>query len=131
MRAVICSKFGLPEDLEVKEVEEPVTGANQVKLKVEACGVNFPDTLIINNKYQFKPDLPFSPGGEVAGIVEEVGEGVKNFVVGDKVMTTTIHGGFAEKLSCGHRDVNEKARKNEWRCCLWHSDYLRYLDACT
>ena len=66
MRAVICSKFGSPEDLEVKEVEEPVTGANQVKLKVEACGVNFPDTLIINNKYQFKPDLPFSPGGEVA-----------------------------------------------------------------
>ena len=56
MRAVICSKFGSPEDLEVKEVEEPVTGANQVKLKVEACGVNFPDTLIINNKYQFKPD---------------------------------------------------------------------------
>ena len=94
MRAVICSKFGSPEDLEVKEVEEPVTGANQVKLKVEACGVNFPDTLIINNKYQFKPDLPFSPGGEVAGIVEEVGEGVKNFVVGDKVMTTTIHGGI-------------------------------------
>ena len=64
MRAVICSKFGSPEDLEVKEVEEPVTGVNQVKLKVEACGVNFPDTLIINNKYQFKPDLPFSPGGE-------------------------------------------------------------------
>ena len=91
MRAVICSKFGSPEDLEVKEFEEPVTGANQVKLKVEACGVNFPDTLIINNKYQFKPDLPFSPGGEVAGIVEEVGEGVKNFAVGDKVMTTTIH----------------------------------------
>ena len=58
MRAVICSKFGSPEDLEVKEVEEPVTGANQVKLKVEACGVNFPDTLIINNKYQFKPDFP-------------------------------------------------------------------------
>ena len=83
MRAVICSKFGSPEDLEVKEVEEPVTGVNQVKLKVEACGVNFPDPLIINNKYQFKPDLPCSPGGDVAGIVEEVGEGVKNFAVGD------------------------------------------------
>ena len=111
MRAVICSKFGSPEDLEVKEVEEPVTGANQVKLKVEACGVNFPDTLIINNKYQFKPDLPFSPGGEVAGIVEEVGEGVKNFVVGDKVMTTTIHGGFAEKLVVGTEMLMKRPEK--------------------
>ena len=101
MRAVVCSKFGLPEDLEVKEVDEPVTGKNQVKLKVEACGVNFPDTLIINNKYQFKPELPFWPGGEVAGIVEEVGEGVSDFSVGDKVMTTTIYGGFAEKLVVG------------------------------
>ena len=111
MRAVICSKFGSPEDLEVKEVEEPVTGANQVKLKVEACGVNFPDTLIINNKYQFKPDLPFSPGGEVAGIVEEVGEGVKNFAVGDKVMTTTIHGGFAEKLVVGTEMLMKRPEK--------------------
>ncbi len=101
MRAVVCSKFGLPEDLEVKEVDEPVTGKNQVKLKVEACGVNFPDTLIINNKYQFKPELPFWPGGEVAGIVEEVGEGVTDFSEGDKVMTTTIFGGFAEKLVVG------------------------------
>ena len=79
MRAVICSKFGSPEDLEVKEVEEPVTGANQVKLKVEACGVNFPDTLIINNKYQFKPDLPFSPGGEVAGDYRRSGRRRKKF----------------------------------------------------
>ena len=111
MRAVVCSKFGLPEDLEVKEVDEPVTGKNQVKLKVEACGVNFPDTLIINNKYQFKPELPFWPGGDVAGIVEEVGEGVSNFSVGDKVMTTTIFGGFAEKLVVGTEMLMRRPEK--------------------
>ncbi len=92
MRAVICSKFGSPEDLEVKEVEEPVIGANQVKLKVEACGVNFPDTLIINNKYQFKPDLPFSPGGEVAGIVGVVHDTGEVLDVGGERQPLGVHG---------------------------------------
>jgi len=72
-------------------------GAKQVVISVKACGVNFPDTLIIQNKYQFKPDLPFSPGGEIAGVVKEVGEGVKHVKVGDTVIALTGWGGFAEE----------------------------------
>ena len=69
MRAVICSKFGPPENLEVQNVVDLKPKRTQVRIAIEACGVNFPDTLIIENKYQFKPELPFSPGGEVTGII--------------------------------------------------------------
>src|SRR5205823_5553442 len=69
-----------------------------VVISVKACGVNFPDTLIIEGKYQFKPAMPFSPGGEVAGVVKEVGEGVSNVKVGDKVIAFTGWGGFAEEV---------------------------------
>ena len=71
MRAVLCKELGLPEKLVVEEVPSPTAGKGQVVLSVKACGVNFPDTLIIQGKYQFKPELPFSPGGEVAGVVKD------------------------------------------------------------
>jgi len=70
MKAMLCEKFGPPEDLVLKEVADLIPLAGQVRIATEACGVNFPDTLIIENKYQFKPDLPFAPGGEVTGIVD-------------------------------------------------------------
>ena len=74
MRAVLCTEFGPPEKLVIRDIPVPKPSKQQVRIKIEACGVNFPDTLIIENKYQYKPDLPFSPGGEVAGIIDELGE---------------------------------------------------------
>ena len=96
MHAVICSKFGPPENLEIKDIADLQPGKGKVRIAIEACGVNFPDTLIIQDKYQFKPDLPFSPGGEVTGKIDALGEGVKNFELGDPVMAMTLSGGFSE-----------------------------------
>ena len=98
MKAVLCKQHGLPDTLVVEEIPSPKAGAKQVVITVKACGVNFPDTLIIQNKYQFKPELPFSPGGEVAGIIKEVGEGVTHLNVGDTVIAMTGWGGFAEEV---------------------------------
>ena len=98
MKAVLCKQHGLPDTLVVEEIPSPKAGAKQVVITVKACGVNFPDTLIIQNKYQFKPELPFSPGGEVAGIIKEVGEGVSHLKVGDTVIAMTGWGGIAEEV---------------------------------
>jgi NADPH2:quinone reductase len=99
MRAVLCREFGPPEYLTVEEVEDPVANAGQVIVDVRACAINFPDVLIIQNLYQFKPDLPFSPGGEVAGVVSAVGDHVEGVAVGDRVFGTAGWGGLAEKLA--------------------------------
>lgn len=98
MKAVLCKQHGLPETLVMEEVPSPTPGPKEVVISVKACGVNFPDTLIIQNKYQFKPDLPFSPGGEIAGVVKAVGEGVKHVKPGDTVIALTGWGGFAEEV---------------------------------
>lgn len=97
MRAVLCKSYGPPESLVVENVPSPKPGEGQVVISVKAAGVNFPDTLMIQNKYQFRPPLPFSPGGEVAGIVKELGPGVTNVKVGDHVIGSTGWGGFAEE----------------------------------
>lgn len=101
MKAVLCKEFGPPESLVVEEVPDPEPTAGQIRIAVEAAGVNFPDILIIQNLYQFKPELPFSPGGEVAGVVDAVGDGVDNVRVGDRVLASPGFGGFAEKVVCG------------------------------
>ncbi|HUU72243.1 MAG TPA: NADPH:quinone oxidoreductase family protein [Burkholderiales bacterium] len=98
MKAVLCKELGLPEKLVVEDVPSPAAGAGQVVLSVKACGVNFPDTLIIQGKYQFKPEMPFSPGGEVAGVVKEVGAGVTALKPGDRVIAFNTWGGFAEEM---------------------------------
>ncbi|HVR48224.1 MAG TPA: NADPH:quinone oxidoreductase family protein [Pseudorhodoferax sp.] len=98
MRAVLCKRHGPPSSLVVEDVASPVAGPGQVLVAVKACGVNFPDTLIIQGQYQFKPDLPFSPGGEVAGIVQAVGAGVTAFRAGDRVVAATTWGGYAEEV---------------------------------
>ena len=85
MKAVLSKSVGGPETLVLEEVADPVAKAGQVLLAVKACGVNYPDVLIIEDKYQFKPARPFSPGGEVSGVVEAVGEGVTGLKVGDRV----------------------------------------------
>ncbi|HEY7340866.1 MAG TPA: NADPH:quinone oxidoreductase family protein [Ktedonobacterales bacterium] len=98
MRAVICNAYGPPESLVVEEVAPLTPGRGQVVISVKACGVNFPDTLIIQGLYQFKPPLPFSPGAEVAGVVKAVGAGVEHVAPGDRVISIAAHGGFAEEV---------------------------------
>jgi NADPH2:quinone reductase len=101
MRAVLCKEFGPPESLVLEEVDDPTPAAGQVVLDVEACAVNFPDVLIIQDKYQFKPPLPFSPGAEVAGVVSALGDGVDGLAVGDRVFASSGWGGLAEKIAVG------------------------------
>lgn len=98
MKAIVCKKFGTPDTLEYETIASPEAGHGELVIEVKACGVNFPDTLIIQNKYQFKPELPFSPGGEVSGIVKSVGAGVSQFQKGDRVFALTRWGGFAEEV---------------------------------
>ncbi len=98
MKAMLCKAYGPPESLALEEVEPLKPGRGQAVVSVRACGVNFPDTLIIQGRYQFKPPMPFAPGGEVAGVVKEVGAGVENVQVGDRVMAFTAYGGFAEEV---------------------------------
>lgn len=98
MKAILCKQFGEIESLVFEDIQSPIPTDNQVLIDVKACGVNFPDTLIVQGKYQFKPAFPFSPGGEVAGIVEAIGQNVSHLKVGDKVFSLTGHGGFAEKV---------------------------------
>jgi NADPH:quinone reductase len=98
MKSLLCKEFGLPESLVLEDTPSTPPQAGQVLIEVKACGVNFPDTLIIQNKYQFKPPLPFAPGGEVSGTVKAVGEGVKHLKVGDAVFSMTGWGGFAEEV---------------------------------
>jgi len=98
MKAVMCKVYGMPDTLVIEELESLRAGKGQVVITVKACGVNFPDTLIIQGKYQFKPPMPFSPGSEIAGIVREVGEGVTNVKQGDRVIAFTTYGGFAQEV---------------------------------
>jgi NADPH2:quinone reductase len=98
MKAVLCKQFGPPDSLVLESLESPRAGAGEVVVSVKAASVNFPDVLIIQNKYQFKPPLPFSPGSELAGVVKEVGVGVQGWRAGDKVMAFTTYGAFAEEV---------------------------------
>src|ERR1700761_9465733 len=98
MRAVLCRSYGPPEQLVVEEQPDLEPSAGQAVVAVKACGVNFPDTLIIAGKYQFRPEPPFSPGGEVAGVVRAVGDGVTNVKPGDRVIALMPWGGYAEQI---------------------------------
>ncbi|WP_137886418.1 NADPH:quinone oxidoreductase family protein [Pseudomonas sp. 2FE] len=99
MKAMLCKAFGPAETLVLEEVASPEAKKNEILLEVHAAGVNFPDTLIIEGKYQFKPPFPFSPGGEAAGIVAAVGEKVSHVKPGDRVMALTGWGSFAEQVA--------------------------------
>ena len=98
MRAVVCKAFGAPENLVVEEVPEPTPGPGQVLVEVKAAAVTFPDTLMLEDKYQFKAPPPYIPGGEVAGLVAAVGEGVTTLKVGDRIVGGLgATGGYAER----------------------------------
>src|SRR3979490_214521 len=98
MKAVLCKTWGPPDALVVEAIPSPAPGKGQLLVSVKASGVNFPDVLLIQNKYQFKPDLPFSPGSEIAGVVKQVGEGVRGLMPGDAVFALISWGGFAEEV---------------------------------
>ncbi|MBI3403746.1 MAG: NADPH:quinone oxidoreductase family protein [Acidobacteria bacterium] len=98
MKAVLCKSYGPPESLVFEDVVSPAPGPGEVVVSVKAASVNFPDVLIIQNKYQVKPPLPFSPGSELSGIVKSIGDGVVNVNVGDAVMGCTGYGAFAEEI---------------------------------
>ncbi|MBM1691469.1 NADPH:quinone oxidoreductase family protein [Sulfitobacter geojensis] len=98
MKAMLSKEVGGPETLVLEDLPTPEPGKNQVRIKVHAAGVNFPDTLIIRDMYQMKPPRPFAPGGEIAGEVEALGEGVTHLAVGDRVLGMTGFGGFATQV---------------------------------
>ena len=99
MRALLSKAPGGPDTLELGELPDPVAGAGEVIVAVKACAINYPDVLVIEDRYQFKPPRPFAPGGEVSGVVESVGEGATRFKPGDRVMGNTGMGGLVEKLA--------------------------------
>jgi len=99
MRAVRVHELTGPAALRVDDVPEPAVAAGQVLIEVHACGVNFPEVLLTRGMYQFKPTVPFSPGGECAGVVRAVGAGVTSVAPGDRVAATVIHGGYVEQIS--------------------------------
>ncbi len=99
MKAVLCKAFGPADTLVMEDTSSPQIKKNEVLLDVHAAGINFPDTLIIEGKYQFKPPFPFSPGGEAAGVISAVGENVSHLNVGDRVMALTGWGSCAEQIA--------------------------------
>ncbi|MBO0766981.1 MAG: NADPH:quinone oxidoreductase family protein [Hyphomicrobiaceae bacterium] len=98
MKAMLSKAPGGPHTLVLEELRDPTPAAGEVLIAIKACGVNFPDSLIIEDRYQFKPPRPFSPGGEVAGVVEAVGAAVTTCKPGDRVIGSLIWGGMAEKV---------------------------------
>jgi NADPH2:quinone reductase len=98
MKALLSRAVGGPETLELADLPDPVPGPGQLLIDVKACAINYPDVLIIEDKYQFKPPRPFSPGGEIAGTVAAAGEGVTGWAPGDRLIAMIGHGGLAEKV---------------------------------
>ncbi len=98
MKAVVSKAVGGPETLVLEDVPDLEPGKGEIVIDVKAASVNFPDVLIIQDLYQFKPARPFAPGGEVAGVVKKIGDGVERFKVGDRVLSSSTNGGFAEEF---------------------------------
>jgi NADPH2:quinone reductase len=105
VKAVLCQRFGTPQDLVLAEIPDPVAAPGEVVAKVAAAGLNFFDTLIIAGKYQTKPPFPFSPGGEFAGVIETTGEGVTGFAPGDRVMGYSNFNAARERTAVPARNI--------------------------
>ena len=108
MKAIVCKEFGPPSSLVFEDVNVPELKSSQILIDVHSAGVNFPDTLIIQDKYQVKPPLPFSPGGEISGTISAMGESVKGWNVGDEVIGMVGHGGFREQVIVGPMQIFKK-----------------------
>ena len=114
MKAIVCKEFGPPSALVLEDMEPISLGKNEILIDVHAAGVNFPDTLIIKNMYQFKPELPFTPGNEVSGIVSAIGQGVTSYSVGDEVIGMPLHGGYAEQIKVLPNQVYKKPKNMDF-----------------
>ena len=108
MKAIVCEELGPPSLLRYKECPMPLPKEHEVIVKVHVCSLNFPDTLIIHGKYQFKPPLPFTPGSDIAGVLESVGAGVKHLKVGDAVFGLIPYGGLSEYVAVSSKSVFPK-----------------------
>jgi len=111
MRALMCHALGDLDALRVEEAESPVPSAGQVLIDVAAAGINFPDLLLVQGKYQANPKLPFTPGSECAGTIAALGEGVSGLAVGDRVMASMMLGAFTERLAIDARAVTKIPEK--------------------
>jgi NADPH2:quinone reductase len=100
MKAIVCNEFAPVEQLKFEDVADPVAQKGQVVVDIKACGVNFPDGLLVQGLYQLKPPCPFIPGGEIAGVISQLGEGVKHLKVGTRVIGLCMLGGYAQKVAC-------------------------------
>ncbi|MEO8367242.1 MAG: NADPH:quinone oxidoreductase family protein [Pseudoxanthomonas sp.] len=98
MKAILCESWGAPSSLQLRELPSPVPGPKQVLVRTRVAAVNFPDALIVAGKYQFKPEFPFSPGGELSGEIIAVGADVERLALGDKVVGITSHGAYAQEV---------------------------------
>jgi len=112
MKAVQCVEWGMPDRLVVSDLELPEPKAGEVRVRVEAAGVNFPDALIVQKKYQVQPPLPFTPGTEVAGTVDALGEGVSHLKPGDRVAAFVGLGGFASSSARRQRRLRRCRRES-------------------
>ncbi|MBK9442119.1 MAG: NADPH:quinone oxidoreductase family protein [Comamonadaceae bacterium] len=138
MRAIVCHELTGPAALRLKQVDNPRPGAGQVLIRVHTCGVNFADSLITRGQYQMQPQLPFSPGFEVAGEILELGAGVATLAIGDRVIAMTTHGGYAEQVIADVRRCVPMPAAMSWEhaaafpvvfgtshIALWHRARLR------
>lgn len=105
MKALLCTHYGTPDDLILSDVPDPVAGKGEVVVRIHAAALNFFDTLIIANKYQTKPSLPFSPAAEFAGVVESIGDGVTTLKTGDRVIACSGYGAAREKIAIAAEKV--------------------------
>ena len=105
MKALVSERPGGPETLRIADVPDPEIGPDELLVKVEACAVNYPDSLIIEDKYQFRPNRPFAPGSEIAGVVESLGSHVTDWHVGDRVIAAIVCGGMAERVAVPARSA--------------------------
>ena len=110
MKALLCTRYGTPDDLTLADISDPVAGAGEVVVRIEAAALNFFDTLIIANKYQTKPPLPFSPAAEFAGKIEVLGAGVTDFVVGDRVVACSGYGAARERIAISASKLIKNSR---------------------
>ncbi len=108
MKAIVCEQLGPPSSLKYKEVEDLTPKEDEVVIAVKACAINFPDTLIIQGKYQLRPELPFSPGSDIAGVILKTGAEVKDFKEGDEVFGVVPYGGMAEQVCCKTKNIFPK-----------------------
>jgi len=127
VKAVVCKQFGPPESLSIETIDDPVASDGQIVIDVRAAAVTFPDTLVIEDKYQFKAEPPFIPGGDVAGLVSSVGPGVEGITPGERVVGSAgVTGGFAEKVAVSAKSVRKLSGDAGFAESHWADVRLRH-----